>query len=83
MAGWGSVAGSQLLALWQLWRPGQHADDGEAATKIFLALATPGTAVEDEPGHLARVAGVPANLVPATLIPIISALGYTLHRHGR
>jgi len=67
----------------------------EVATKIaallpaiawvpfFLALATPGTAVEDEPGHLARVAGVPANLVPATLIPIISALGYTLHRHGR
>jgi PBP superfamily domain len=50
---------------------------------FFLALATPGTAVEDEPGHLARVVGVPANLVPATLIPIICALGYTLHRHGR
>ncbi len=50
---------------------------------FFLALATPGTAVEDEPGHLARVAGVPANLVPATLIPVICALGYTLHRHGR
>jgi hypothetical protein len=78
-----------------LWRFGQHADDDEVATKIagvlpaiawvpsFLALATPGTAVEDEPGHLARVAGVPANLVPATLIPVISALGYTLHRHGR
>lgn len=77
------------------WRPGQHTDDDEVATKIgallpaiawvpfFLALATPGTAIEDEPGHLARVAGVPANLVPATLIPIISALGYTLHRHAR
>ena len=74
---------------------GQRADEGDVAVKIaallpaiawapfFLALATPGTAVEDEPGHLARVAGVPANLVPATLIPIISALGYTLHRHGR
>ncbi len=60
-AGWGSVTGSQLLALWLLWRPGQHADEGEVAI----------------------VAGVPANLVPATLIPIISALGYTLHRHGR
>ena len=95
VAGWGSIAGSQLLALWLLWRPGHHADDDEVATKIaallpaiawapfFLALATPGTAVEDEPGHLARVAGVPANLVPATLIPVISALGYALHRHGR
>ena len=95
VAGWGSIAGSQLLALWLLWRPGRHADDDEVATKIaallpaiawvpfFPALATPGTAVEDEPGHLARVAGVPVNLVPATLIPIISALGYTLYRHGR
>lgn len=44
---------------------------------FFFALATPGTAVEDEPGHLARVAGVPANLLPATLISIISAFGYT------
>jgi hypothetical protein len=89
------VAGSQLLALWLLWRPGEYADDGDLAIKIaallpavawvpfFPALATPGTAVEDEPGHLARIAGVPANLVPATLIPIISAVGYTLHRHGR
>jgi len=95
MAGWGSLASSQLLALWLLWRPGQHAGEGEVATKIaallpaiawapfFLALATPGTAVEDEPGHLARIAGVPANLVPATLIPATCALGYTLHRHGR
>lgn len=49
---------------------------------FFLALATPGTAVEDEPGHLAR-RGMPANLVPATLIPLISALGCTLHRHGQ
>jgi len=49
---------------------------------FFFALATPGAAVEDEPGHLPRVAGVPANLVPAALIPAISALGYVLHRHG-
>ena len=50
---------------------------------FFFALATPGTEVEDLPGHLPRVAGVPANLVPATLIPAISALGYALHRRGR
>ncbi len=93
-AGWGSIAGSQLLALWLLWRPGNHAGEDVAIktaallpaiawAPFFLALATPGTAVEDEPGHLARVAGIPANLVPAAVIPVISALGYTLHRHGR
>ena len=94
-AGWGTVAGSQLLALWLLWRPGQQAGERELAVKtaallpviawapFFLALSTRGTAVEDQPGHLPRLAGVPANLVPATLIPVISALGYALHRRGR
>jgi hypothetical protein len=94
-AGWGTVAGSQLLALWLLWGPGQRAGERDLAVKtaallptiswapFFLALATPGTAVEDQPGHLPRVAGVPLNLVPATLIPAISALGYALHRRGR
>ncbi len=33
-------------------------------TPFFAALVTPGTAVEDEPGHRPRVAGVPLNLVP-------------------
>jgi len=47
----------------------------------FHAAST--AAVEDQPGHLPRVAGVPANLVPATLIPAISALAYALHRSGR
>jgi hypothetical protein len=40
-------------------------------------------AVEDGPGHLPRIAGVPAGLVPATLIPAIAAAGYAPHRHGR
>ena len=94
-AGWGTVAGSQLLALWLLWRPGQGAGERDLAVKtaallptiswapFFLALSTPGTAVEDQPRDLPRVAGVPLNLVPATLIPAISALGYALHRRGR
>ncbi len=95
VAGWGTVAGTQLLALWLLWSPGRQGCEGDLAVEIaallptiswvpfFLALCSPGTAVEDEPGHLPRVAGVPANLVPATLIPAISALGYSLHRTGR
>jgi hypothetical protein len=100
-AGWGTVAGSQLLALWLLWRPGQPASepgqppgdrDLAVATAALLpaiawlpffgALAVPGTAVEDEPGHLPRIAGVPINMAAATLIPAISALGYALHRRG-
>ena len=93
-AGWGTIAGSQLLALWLLWRPGRQPAEPDLATKtaallpaiawvpFLFALATPGTAVEDQPGHLPRIAGVPANLVPATLIPALCAFGYALHRRG-
>ena len=88
------MAGSQLLTLWLLWRPGQPAGESDLAVTtaallpaiswapFFFALSIPGAGVEDEPGHLPRVAGVPANLVPAALIPAICALGYALHRRG-
>jgi hypothetical protein len=94
VAGWGTVAGSQLIALWLTWRTGQEPTEGDLGIKtatllsalawatFFLAVATPGTKVEDEPGHLPRIVGVPANLVPATLIPALSGLGYLLHRRG-
>src|SRR5260370_21464682 len=93
-AGWGTVAGSQLLALWLLWRPGQQPGEHDLAVKtaallptiswapFFFVLAIPGTAVEDQRGDLPRVAGVPAHLPPATLIPAICPLGYALHRRG-
>ena len=93
-AGWTTIAGSQLLALWLVWRPGERHAERDLAVRIaallpaiawlpfFPALVTPGTAVEDEPGHLPRVAGVPANLVPAALVPAIAGLGYLLHRRG-
>lgn len=95
VTGWGTVTGSQLLALWLLWRPGQHDRDRDTAVTtaalltavawvpFFPALAISGTAVEDEPGHLPRVAGVPRNLISAALIPAGCALGYLLHRRGR
>ena len=94
-AGWGTVAGSQLLALWLLWRPGQRPGERDLATKaaallpaiswtpFFSAFAIPSAAAEDEPGHLPRFAGVPANLVPAAAIPAICALGYVLRHSGR
>ena len=93
-AGWGTVAGTQLLALWLLWRPTTSSAEQDVAVRVaallpaiawtpfFAALATPGTAVEDQPGHLPRVGGVPLNLVPATLVPAVAALGYLLHRRG-
>ena len=89
------MAGSQLLAPWLLWRPGQQPRDHDTAVTtaallsviawvpFFPALAITGADVEDEPGHLPRVAGVPINLLPAGLIPASCALGYLLHRYGR
>jgi hypothetical protein len=86
------VTGSQLLALWLLWWPGQLASDQDTAVTtaallsaaawvpFFPGVAISGADIEDEPGHLPRVAGVP---VPAALIPASCALGYLLHRHGR
>ena len=93
-AGWWTVAGTQLLALWLAWRPAKNDAERDLAVKaaamlpviawapFFPALVTPGTAVEDEPGHLPRIAGVPANLVPAAVVPSIAGLGYLLHRRG-
>src|SRR5436190_12818589 len=60
--GWGTIASSQLLALWLLWRPGQNGRDNDTSVTVaallsaiallpfFPALAISGTGVEDEPG---------------------------------
>jgi hypothetical protein len=37
--GWGTVAGSQLLALWLLWRPGQQASDHDMAVTTGALLS--------------------------------------------
>jgi hypothetical protein len=52
-----------------------------AWTPFFLAVIIPGTSVEDEPRHLPRILGIPLNLIPATIVPGISAIGYWLYRH--
>ena len=94
-AAWGTVTGTQLLGLWLVWRPAPTPTERELAITtaallpviawipFYAALAAPGTAVEDEPGHLPRVAGIPVNLIPAALVPAISAIGYLLHRRGQ
>jgi hypothetical protein len=87
MAGWGTITASQLLALRLVWRRVETPAQGDLALKVaallpvlawapfFVAVATPGAGVEDEPGQLPRVLGIPLNLIPATLVPAVSALG--------
>ncbi len=94
MAGWGTITAAQLLALRLVWRPAETPAERDLAVGVaallpmlawvpfFVAVATPGARVEDEPGQLPRVIGIPLNLIPATLVPAISALGYWLHRHN-
>lgn len=58
VTGWGTITGSQLLALWLLWRPGQEGDEELAVSTaallsaiawlpFFPALAVSGADVED------------------------------------
>ena len=93
-AAWGTVTAAQALGLWLIWRPAASAAEQELAVRtatmltavawlpFFPAEATPGTAVEDHPGHLPRPIGIPVNLFQAGVVPAIAALGYLLHRRG-
>lgn len=93
-AGWGTITGSQALALWLLWCPRQTNAEVDLAVRtaawlpalawvpFFLAFVTPGTTIGDDPDHFPYVAGVPANLIPATVFPAVAALGHALHRRG-
>ena len=39
IAGWGTIAGSQLLGLWLLWRPRRNEQDRDLAVKTAAALS--------------------------------------------
>ncbi len=64
--------GWSIASLWLLRRPGTR-DEQELALKIaalypilsyapfFIAVVVPGSEVEDEPGEILRVAGMPVN----------------------
>jgi hypothetical protein len=49
---------------------------------FFLAAVIPGSAAEDEPGQVPRVAGVPVNLLVAGVMSGLAAVGYLLTRIG-
>jgi hypothetical protein len=80
-AGWGTFAGSQLLALWLIWHPGRGSTARDLAIKtaallpttaripLFPALATAGTSVEDQPGQLPPVAAYPRTSCPQHWYP--------------
>ena len=70
--------------------PGRGSDDEDSSGVKTAASASsehrlgavlrrlrdpPGAEVEDEPGHLPRIAGIPLEPVPATVVPFISAIG--------
>ncbi|WP_377273091.1 DUF6640 family protein [Peterkaempfera sp. SMS 1(5)a] len=81
--------GWSIVSLWLLQRRGTRAEE-ELALKIaalypilsympfFVAAAVPGSATEDQPGEIPRIAGVPANLFAAGVMSGLSALGYLL-----
>ncbi len=50
---------------------------------FFIALAVPGAAVEDHPETLARLGGIPINVVVAALFTALAILGYALFISGR
>jgi uncharacterized membrane protein YidH (DUF202 family) len=80
-------AGLSVIGLWLLWRK-----TSELRTHLFLAmlipvlawgsfflaLLIPGTAVEDVPGDLPRVVGLPLNLFVGLVIMLLSVLACSL-----
>jgi hypothetical protein len=86
-----SVVGWSLTGLWLLWRPGSPAEQ-ELGLKVaaltpvlsyapfFLAAVVPGAGVEDRPGDVPRVAGVPVNMLVAGVLTAVSAFGYSAAR---
>jgi hypothetical protein len=76
-----------LLALWLLW--GRTPDRGYSVrvasllpifawAPFFIAIAVPGTVVAE--AWVARVAGIPVNLIVAGTVSLGSLLGLQLHR---
>jgi len=86
------TVGFSLIALWLTWRRSLEPNISllvAAAVPIlawgsfFVALIVPGAAVEDHPETLARIAGIPINVVVAATFSVLAGLGYALYRWGQ
>lgn len=85
------TVGFSVMALWLTWRRSTEplisllvaaSVPVLAWGSFFIALLVPGSAVEDHPETLARVAGVPINVVVATIFSLLAVLGYALYWWG-
>lgn len=80
-----------LISLWLVWK---QSTDRDTLMKVaalvpiiawgsfFIAVNAMGAGVEDRPNELARVFGIPLNLVVAALFSVMSAIGYLLYWRG-
>jgi hypothetical protein len=88
-----ALAGWAVSTLWtdppQSGRRRVHGRDLAAAVPVaywaafFPALLVPGTSVDDEPHPVARLAGVPTNLLGAAATVATAAGGWLADRHLR
>jgi hypothetical protein len=79
------------LSIWSLWSSaGDRATARVFAAAVpaaywapfFLAPLVPGTAVDDPPHPVARVAGVPVSLLGAAATTATAAAGWFIDRHS-
>jgi hypothetical protein len=80
----GMAALMSVFAIWQLWAAAAVALAVAVPVtywgSFFIALAVPGTGVDDPPHHVPRPAGVPINvLLPAVLVVLAVAGGLLAH----
>jgi hypothetical protein len=85
------LVGLSVVALWLIWR--RSLEPGVAmavaalvpvlvGSSFFITLLIPGAGVEDHPGELARIAGMPFNVLVAAGFSLLAVLGYVLYRLG-
>jgi hypothetical protein len=89
VAGISMTIGLCLVALWLIWRnpPDRGASLTVAALfpisywgSFFVAAAIPGSGVEDHPGDLPRVRGLPLNLFIAAVVVLLTIAGSVIAR---
>lgn len=86
------TSGFSLIAMWLVWRRSHEPAISmmvAAAVPIlawgsfFIALVVPGAAVEDHSETLARLGGIPINVVVAALFTALAILGYAMFLWSR